>query len=328
MSKLAIVIPFLGETQRLEETLVSVLANRPPDAEVLVVLARPYANPYHLEDEVRFVPGPARPRWAAALNHGTAAARAPWIHVLCCGATVEEGWVEPALAHFQDGTVGAVAPVVRQEAGRGELWAGVSYEPRGAIASTSAAAPSFSQESPCPIAPHWAAAFYRKSAWEAAGRFAADVGDRLAMLDFGLTLSSLGLRTVVEPRCVVGIPPAASRQSAFRRAWEAERFYWRWAGLCGPRSLAAHFRLAAADCLAGLADLSIFARLAGRMIGLAACRAGGPHGRRLAALRQRCQALATPAAPSRLASLRANGTSGVASPAKTAPVPGTVRSSR
>ena len=38
VSRLAIIIPFLGNSQRLEETLVSVLENRPDDCEVIVVL--------------------------------------------------------------------------------------------------------------------------------------------------------------------------------------------------------------------------------------------------------------------------------------------------
>lgn len=326
MAKLAIVIPFLGDTQRLEETLVSVLENRPPDAEVLVVLCQPYANPYQLEDEVHFVPGPDQPGWASALNHGTAAAHAPWIHVLGCGATVEEGWVEPALTHFQDGTIAAVAPMVSETPGG--ISAGMSYDPRGAITPCRPPGPCPNQNRPGPMAPHWAAAFYRKSAWEAAGRFATDVGDWLVMLDFALTLSALGLRTAVEPRCLVRLPASATSPGAFRRACDAERFYWRWAGLRGPRLLAAHARLVAADCLAGLADRSLFARLAGRLIGLAGFRASAAHRLRLAALHQGCVPLPAPASTPRLASLRPNGASGVSATPNTAPLARTIRSMR
>lgn len=323
MAKLAIVIPFLGDTQRLEETLVSVLENRPPDTEVLVVLGQPYGNPYQLEDEVRFVPGPDRPGWASALNHGTAAARAPWIHVLACGAMVEEGWVEPALAHFHDGTIAAVAPMVSEPPG--STTAGTYYHPCGTITSWSPATPTSNQDLPGPTAPHWAAAFYRKSAWEAAGRFATDVGDRLVMLDFSLTLSALGLRTVVEPRCLVRLPATAKFQSAFRQACDAERFYWRWAGLCGPQSFASHARLVTADCLAGLADFSLLARLAGRLIGLAGFRARAAHRSRLAALLHPRQPPIAPATASRLAPLRPNGASSIATTAKTDSMSGTAR---
>lgn len=322
-------IPFLGDTQRLEETLVSVLENRPPDSEVLVVLCQPYSNPYHLEDEVRFVPGPSRPGWASALNHGTAAARAPWIHVLCCGAAVEEGWAEPALAHFHDGTVAAVAPVVTEAASPERVSAGMYYDPRGAIGPGKLTATS-----PCPpslrfpVAPHWAAAFYRKSAWEAAGPFAEDLGDRLAMLDFGLTLAALGLRTVVEPHCVVRVPAEATPPSAFRRACDAERFYWRWAGVYGRRNLGAHARHVAADCLAGLADLSFLARVAGRLVGLAGWRAARRQRRRLEHLQQVYRPAHDAGPMPRLLAVRSNGSAGSAPHLRPSPANRPLRSAR
>lgn len=305
-------IPFLGDTQRLEETLVSVLENRPPDSEVLVVLCRPYDNPYHLEDEVRFVPGPARPSWAGALNHGTAAARAVYIHALCCGATVTEGWAEPALHHFHEPTVAAVAPAIAESTLPERVLAGLYYDPRGAIRQCHVA-PESRGFSSVPVAPHWAAAFYRKSAWEAAGPLAEEVGDQLAMLDFALTLAALGHRTVVEPRCVVRMSAGGVSSSAFRRACDAERFYWRWAGVSGPKKLASHARYVAADCLAGLADLSFFARLAGRLVGLAGWRTAGRQRRRIEDLKQACR-LANASAPTlRLIPVRGNGSAGPAS---------------
>lgn len=324
MPKLAIVIPFLGDTQRLEETLVSVLENRPADAEVLVVLCQPYSNPYQLEDEVRFVPGPDRPGWASALNHGTAAARAPWIHTLCCGSRVEEGWTEPAVAHFHDGTIGAIAPMVTEAAAPARTLMGMYYDPRGAIREWHNPGPCADQTAPGQIAPHWAAAFYRKSAWEAAGRFATDVGDRLALVDFGLTLAALGLRTVVEPQCRVRVPSDRALQSAFRRACEAERFYWRWAGLAGPRLLGAHVRHVAADCLAGLADFSLFARLAGRLMGLGGWRSADRQRLRLSALKQRCPPVDSLSATLRPVAVRPNGSPGAAAAVRTVSTSGTL----
>jgi len=57
--RLAVVIPFEGNTKALEDTLVSVLENRPDDSEVLVVLGKPYQDPYALGDEVEFVAAPS-----------------------------------------------------------------------------------------------------------------------------------------------------------------------------------------------------------------------------------------------------------------------------
>ena len=55
MPRLSIVIPVLGDSQQLDDTLVSVLENRPANCEILVVHNEPYHDPYHLSDEVQFV---------------------------------------------------------------------------------------------------------------------------------------------------------------------------------------------------------------------------------------------------------------------------------
>ena len=62
MPRLSIVIPVLGNLDRLEDTLVSVLANRPADCQVVVVLDQPYADPYDLKDEVQFIELPGQGR--------------------------------------------------------------------------------------------------------------------------------------------------------------------------------------------------------------------------------------------------------------------------
>ena len=67
MPRLSIVIPVLGNVEGLEDTLVSVLENRPVDCQIVVVLNRPYDDPYDLKDEVCFVeapPGAGFPRLA------------------------------------------------------------------------------------------------------------------------------------------------------------------------------------------------------------------------------------------------------------------------
>ncbi len=99
MPRLSIIIPTLGDWESLETTLVSVLQNRPPLSEVIVVLNRTYDDPYDLEGEVRFVevPGrtPSKHRRAGLVelvNTGLAAADSELLHVLSCGMTVGDGW--------------------------------------------------------------------------------------------------------------------------------------------------------------------------------------------------------------------------------------------
>ncbi len=76
MPRLSIVIPVVGDPRHLDDTLVSVLQNRPDDCEILVVHNRPYDDPYELSDEVRFVEARRGSRLVDCLNVGIAASRA------------------------------------------------------------------------------------------------------------------------------------------------------------------------------------------------------------------------------------------------------------
>ncbi|MCR4413312.1 MAG: glycosyltransferase family 2 protein [Thermoguttaceae bacterium] len=298
MSRLAILIPFMGNAKRLEDTLVSVLENRPDDCEIAVVLARPYDNPYHLDDEVSFLPLPGSAGLAACLNAGLSRVRAPFVHVLACGVEVCAGWADVALAHFQDATVAAVAPLVVALENRDRIvCAGVDYQRHGAVCLLDHGRRKVLVNQPVAVlAPPTLAAFYRRWALDAAGRFSEEVGDHLTMIDMGLTLRHLGLRTLLVPGCAVAAPARAEPSAgAFRRSLEAERFFWRWAGTNGwAGALAPHALHAAVDCLGGVADLSVFARLAGRLVGF--CRGGAArqHRDRLQQMAEQSRAPAVP----------------------------------
>ncbi len=149
--RLAIIVSAGGSTESLESTLVSVLEHRPPDCEILVALTGKYADPYQLQDEVRFVQAAPRTGAVAAIRDAIAASRAPFIHVLAGGCTVTEGWVEPALARFGDRNLASVAPLVL-DARRPErlLAAGVGYRASGRRILVGHGQPSNAQYRPPP----------------------------------------------------------------------------------------------------------------------------------------------------------------------------------
>ncbi len=68
MPRLAIIISAVGSVESWEGTLVSVLENRPADCEIIVALSQPYADPYDLKDEVRFVAPLGRGSATATIN--------------------------------------------------------------------------------------------------------------------------------------------------------------------------------------------------------------------------------------------------------------------
>lgn len=70
MPRLSIIIPVAGNLTSLEDTLLSVLENRPDGAEVLVVLDEPYDDPYELKGEIRFLEAAAGASFVESVNLG------------------------------------------------------------------------------------------------------------------------------------------------------------------------------------------------------------------------------------------------------------------
>ncbi len=273
MPRLSIVIPVLGDPQQLDDTLVSVLENRPVNCEILVVHNEPYADPYALADEVLFVAADRGARMADCLNLGLSASQAPIVHVLTCGVQVRPGWAGAAVRHFPNPEVAAVAAMVLSGSNpRTVVSAGLGYRAEGAawrigqhrnLADVDAAL----HRDLC--GPDTLAAFYRRSALEAVGGFSPWAGDALAGIDVALALRSAGFRCTSEPECLAQVDAAAvSDQSSFAQGCDAERLFWRWASAHGwTRSLAAHAAMLLGQCVIGLWRPSMIAQLAGRACG-------------------------------------------------------------
>ncbi|HJT34400.1 MAG TPA: glycosyltransferase family 2 protein [Pirellulales bacterium] len=234
MPRLSIVIPALGAWEQLEATLVSVLANRPADAEIFVALGRGYDDPYEIEGEVRFVSLPPGATAVDAWNEAFVACRAPVVHLLACGAIVTEGWTDAALSHFDDPRVAAVAPIITSVDERIVHTAGWQYSLGGVANNFAAGQPTdaVSETNRRWIGPHGAAAFYRRSALTPSrAAFDPSLGEELAPLDVGLRLRTAGYRAILEPRSRVAIAEIAG--GAARDNLPSEKLFWRHAASDG-----------------------------------------------------------------------------------------------
>jgi hypothetical protein len=272
VSRLSIIIPTLGDWQSLEATLVSVLQNRPPRSEVVVVFNRPYDDPYELCDEVRFVAAPPHARMVELLNAGFAAARAEVLHVLLCGATVVDGWTEPALRHFNDAQTAAVAPLVldaacpTQVATAGSVWSPGGR--RGCFAS------GLSADTVLTTGRHWfgpdiVGGFYRRTSVADVAALDATLPIDLALIDLGMRLVASGRRLVLE----VGSRVAIDRGLLFstpllNHGWHSERLFWRYAAHGSwLQNVAAHLGCVSSELLRGVARPVRLARTVGRLLG-------------------------------------------------------------
>jgi GT2 family glycosyltransferase len=271
--RLSIVIPVLGDLKPLDDTLVSILEDRPANCELLVVHNTPYDDPYELAGEVQFIEAPPQSGFVECLNLGLSASRAPVVHLLACGVEVRPGWAEAALRHFGTPEVAAVAPVLlHRDQHQTVASAGLGYRAEGAVCRVGRGkAPGEVGEDQDELCgPDAAAGFYRRSALEAVGGFAQSPVDTLATIDVALSLREAGFRCVVEPDCQARADTATvSDRIGFRHGRDSERLFWRWASSHGwLRSLAAHAALVAGECVVGLWRPFMLLQLAGRAVGL------------------------------------------------------------
>ena len=273
MPRLSIIIPVLGNPAQMEDTLVSVLENRPPECEILAILNRRYEDPYDLKDEVRFVEVARESRLIDMVNTGIGLSRAAIVQLLPCGVQASEGWADAALAHFNDPQMGAVAPIVvdrhnpQRVVAAGAIYRSTSGKlrrlaDRVSLAQTRALAGVVAD-------PECQVCFYRRAALEQVGQFSHRVGSRLASVDVAMALTEAGFRTLLEPGCrMLGLGKRRTSESAFAYGQRIERLFWRWLPqklrLVG---LVMHAVHVSGELAKGFYRPSTIARFAGRIAG-------------------------------------------------------------
>jgi hypothetical protein len=261
----------------MEDSLISVLENRPEDCEILVVLTQPYDDPYALEDEVRFLQAPKGAGLVEALNCGIAASHAEVLHVLSCGVQAREGWCEAAVERFEDPSVAAVIPLLLDATSRGQVVsAGAMYQRWGRVCQLRKYRTSRPRGDVLPD-PDFATAFYRKSALEETGPLSACFGRRLATVALGLALMDAGYRCIVEPASrMLACRARAQRENAVARGWASERLFWRRLRKKNRvKTIAGHALLVAGETATGLIHPSHFLQLVGRLAAVVVEQVGG-----------------------------------------------------
>lgn len=206
MIRLSIVVPACRNQQTLDQTLLSLLENRPADSQVIVACTERYEDPHGLDDEVQFVRTAAGDGWPALANRGLAASQGDIVHLLEPGAVVEEGWTEPAMEVLQyEQEVSTVSPLVFDAADTSSTSpvAGVRLDDRGQrieLGCTDGVIPIRNFQV---LGPSRRAGFYRRSALLAIGGWDPLMGELYADIDLGCTLALSGGTCKVVPSCQV-----------------------------------------------------------------------------------------------------------------------------
>jgi GT2 family glycosyltransferase len=280
--RLAIVISAIGSIESLEGTLVSVLENRPADCEILVVLNKPYSDPYDLKDEVRFVQSTARVSSIHGVNQALTVTRAPFVNLLASGCQVTEGWTDEVLSRFGDRQMGSVVPLVLDAEHRERIFAaGLGYRRGGKRYLVGHGRTELAPDDQASIVgPCGFAAFYRKAALDLAGGLNSHLGNQQADVDLALALRTAGFAMALEPRSRIYATADVDRsQRALSTSFHDERLFWGNLPSQGRTgSLAAHAGVVAAELLRSFPRPRMLAQLAGRV--LACCQLGSSAHRR------------------------------------------------
>lgn len=268
MPRLSIVIPSLSFDPRAEDTLVSVLQNRPEYSEIIVVTSQPYDDPYGLGREVRFVASESSLHRIDLLNHGCSQARGDVIHILLPGVEVLDGWTDHIWQHFVNEQVGAVAPVVLVNATALRAAAlGVTYFPRGERRLVGAGASLEHISRFTILSPTLAAGFYRREPLLALQGFDREFGESLADVELGLALRDIGYSAVVEAQSrVVQTTAALPFPRTYREGEQIERLYQRHLNSMGSSPLG-HAMVISLEMLRAFPRLRMLSCLFGRWAG-------------------------------------------------------------
>jgi hypothetical protein len=266
--RLAIVIPAVTDSAQLEETLVSVLENRPDDCEIVVPLGCRYDDPWSICDEVRFVPAPRGSGLVSCTNLGLASTTAPIVHVLAAGWRATPGWTEAAVERIAAGRVAAVVPVAVAANDRQRIVsAGIRVTQGGRRIDIAPRKTSFDILATQPSGPCLEAGFWRSDVLFALGPgFSGICGETHADADMALAVAAIGAAVAFEPESRVVAGPARPRVNPFLEGLRAERVFWRsLAGGSAVSRLAAHGLEVARHAGARL-PLGTVPTLAGRLL--------------------------------------------------------------
>ncbi len=272
----ACIIPVVGTTDGLENTLLSVLERRPDNCDVIVVLNTVYDDPFDLQSEIQFITTAANTDLVGCINLGIAAAKSPVVHLLASGFEAGDGWLETATGRFDDPRIAAVTPLIYDAAQRDRLMAaGVGYARGGRRVVCQSPPTATANRSGESIGPAIVAASYRTAALAViGGGLPCAVGDRLADIDLALTLSLAGWVIATDPNCrVYGAAIDHPLSSGFLSGMWSERLFWRHAKHRGLIvEMRAHLVTAVSDSLRGAPFWRLPAQAFGRL--MAICQFG------------------------------------------------------
>ena len=228
MKKLTIIVPYNGVPTSLEDTLVSILENRPAESEIIVSLNAPYENHYDLqEEEVIFVQNEDASRmFETAVETAVGRAEGSMLHIVPCGSRVKAGWADAAVRLFDDESVTCVIPLLWKMAGED---AGAVLTQGFQFSYTGDLFPVRGEMAIKTHVPHPFGVFFRRKSYVAAGGLDLTFGGTLSVVDLALRTKKNGGKIVATGDSALSVPGEMLYPDGPEKTCrQIKRLFWRW----------------------------------------------------------------------------------------------------
>ncbi len=199
--RLSIIVPHIFGEAALETTLLSILENRPQGCELLVAHAGDYTDPYDLDcDEIHLIEAPAGSELIDLVNVAAREASGSVLQTILPGCVVDANWSAPALAWFQDSTIGSVSPSINPLDGKAQAYTGLEPQclPRRAWSQRSRRGDR--------IVASLCGGFYRRQMIHSLNGWLNSGHREGAEVEMGLAIHALSMRGVAEPESQMSAP--------------------------------------------------------------------------------------------------------------------------
>ncbi|MFK8113096.1 MAG: glycosyltransferase family 2 protein [Rubripirellula sp.] len=199
MPRVSIVIPIGRDLAAFESTLISVLEQQPPGAEVLVAHDGSYSDPFELCDEVQFVVADSG-HLVDLVAVAASAARGRFVHVLADGVRATNGWMDGALEKFEHFDAACVAPVIRNSK-NGKVVSAGWFDGSDRLCKNACQGRTDASAAPKLIGAHLQASFWRRDVLRSLGNAYRSRRDIDAGYAYERLLRTAGWRSVLASEC-------------------------------------------------------------------------------------------------------------------------------
>ncbi len=202
MPRFSIIIPLMGDERLFDQTLASILRDRSPSSEILVIHDGTYQDPHQLGDEITFVSTEKRCDLIAMFNLGVSLSSGDFIAFIRPGMELSPNWQLTVEDAFQKPHIASVSPLITTPAEPHKIVtagveAGTGFQRKLTGARWRTTPAKLKRVSP--LGPTSWAAFYRRSAIEQIHPISENLSSVFLDQEIAMSLRTIGMGTKFSP---------------------------------------------------------------------------------------------------------------------------------